>query len=49
MAYKWTGTVTKGTIGTANWTYNVGDPFGFGFFEASMNGTDYSGYAYAFL
>ena len=49
MAYKWTGTVTKGTIGTANWTYNVGDPFSFGFFEASMNGTDYSGYAYTFL
>ena len=49
MAYKWTGTVTKGTIGTANWTYNVGDPFAFGFFEASTNGTDYSGYAYAFL
>lgn len=49
MAYKWTGTVTKGTIGTANWTYNVGDPTMFAFFDGSMNGADYSGYAYVFL
>ena len=48
MAYRWNGTVTKGTPGKANWTYNVGDPIFFGFFGASENNLDYSGYGYAF-
>lgn len=49
MAYRWNGTVTKGTPGYANWTYNVGDPIFFGFFGASENNLDYSGYGYGFI
>ena len=48
MGYRWDGTVTKGTLGTANWTYNVGDPSDFCFFSPD-NHTGYTGYAYIFL
>ena len=48
MGYRWDGTVTKGTLGYANWTYNVGDPSDFCFFSPD-NGTGYTGYAYIFF
>ena len=48
MGYRWNGTVTKGTLGTANWTYNVGDPSDFLFFSPD-NHTGYTGYAYVFV
>ena len=49
MGYEWNGTVTKGTPGKANWTYNVGDPIVYGFWPDSDNDLGVEGYGYMYL